>query len=309
MEEPVEYVGGLPDAGRPRAWPYLALAAALTVLVAGGLIFRSSILAAGHAFGEAFVPYSLILTAAQWSSDDKLTGIPVTLSLQIQNADPRTVNGLTVHLVKLSPQLQLVTAKPDADINGTTLFFPQSLAPSKAETLSITFLPLRAGDWRFSVTVTPGRGTTSARVQTPEGTVATSLAAAASVRNPNPSDASAQLQASWSPQVAVGSTSTWQIQLTNDGPIAIPTVSLGFPAASSGFEIVAAGPRASVLPDGRLRFVTNLPPGGQATVAMRVVAHAAGLFNVPILVYLGEATEPVPSSAGGPSVTLAIAVS
>jgi hypothetical protein len=68
MEEPVEYVGGLSDAKRPRAWPYLALAGTLVVLLASGLVFRGSILAGGRAFGESFVPYSLSLTASGWSS-------------------------------------------------------------------------------------------------------------------------------------------------------------------------------------------------------------------------------------------------
>lgn len=308
-DEPVEYVGGLADARRPRALPYYAVAFALVILVAAALVFRGSILNAGHTFGESFVPYSLNLTASQWSADDKLTGVPVTLALQVQNADPRTVHGLTVRLVNISRQLEVQSARPDAEIDGTTIFFPQSLAPSKAETLAITFLPAQAGDWRFAVTIAPGRGNnTPARVTTLDGTVTTSLHAEASVRNPTAADALAQVAATWNPQVAVGGTTTWQIQLINDGPITITSVTLGFPRVPAGFELISARPRASVLPDGRLRFVISLPPGGQGTVATSLVAHRAGQFQVPINVYLDDAVDPLASAGGGPIVNLDITV-
>lgn len=310
MEQPVEYVGGLSDAKRPRTWPYLALAGGLVMVLVGGLVFRGSILASGRAFGESFVPYSLNLTAAGWSSSDKLTGVPLTLTLQVQNADPRTVQGLTIRLVNLSSQLAIVSAKPEADITGSSFFFPQPLPPSKAETLAITLNPRRAGDWRFSVTITPAHGTTPARVlNAADGTVTTSLAIGASVRDPTAADASAQVGQTWNPQVAVGGTTVWKIQLTNDGPIAISSVTLGFQQAPAGFEIVGANPQASQLADGRLRFVMSLGPGSQGTVSLVVVAHAAGQFQVPISVYLDDAADPIVSTAGGPIVNLNIVVS
>jgi len=308
MEEPVEYVGGLSDAKRPRAWPYLLLAGGLVVALAAGLIFRNSIAQSGHAFGESFVPYSLNLTGSAWSSNDKLTNIPVTLELQIQNADPRTVHGLTLRLTNLSQKLEIQSAKPGAEINGSSFYFPQVLAPTKSEVLEITLLPTKAGDWHFGVTITPGRGTTPARVTTADGSSATSLVTEASVRDATPADASASVSTTWTPHMTVGGSGNWDISLSNDGPIAIRSVTLGFPQVPAGFEIVSAGPPASVLPDGRLRFVTDIAPGSQGTVSMSLIAHQSGSFQVPINVYLDDATDPLMSSTGGPIVNLDITV-
>lgn len=308
MEERVEYVGGLSDAKRPRRWPYFLVGGVLAVALAAGLIFRNNIVAGGHAFGESFVPYSLNLTGSAWSSNDKLTGVPVTLELQIQNADPRTVKGVTVQLTNLSQKLEIQGARPNAQIDGNSFFFPQVLAPAKSEVLAITLLPTKAGDWRFGVSITPGRGTTPARITTPDGSTATSLLTEASVRDATPADASASVSTTWTPHMTVGGSGNWGISLTNDGPIAISSVTLGFPQVPAGFEIVSAGPQASVLPDGRLRFVTSIAPGAQGTVSMSLIAHQAGSFQVPINVYLDDATDPLVSSTGGPLVNLDISV-
>jgi hypothetical protein len=308
MDEPIEYVGGLSDAKRPRAWPYVALAVALVLVAVGALLFRNQIAGGGRALGETVVPYSLDLTASQWSMDEKITGVPVTLTLQVQNTDRRTINGLTIRLIDLNPQLKLTGTRPAAEIQGTTIFFPEALAPSKAETLSITLLPGRAGDWRFGMTITPDHGTTAARVQTADGTVLTTLHARAAVRDPKPSDASAQVTARWGPEVPVGGATTWQVMLINDGPVTIPSVTLGFPEVPAGFELVDAGPQVSLLNDGRLKFDAPMRPGAQATLTMRLVAHEAGQFQVPIDVYLGDATEPLTSAGGGPSLSIDITV-
>lgn len=308
MDEPVEYVGGLSDAQRPRAWPYVALAVALALVAVGALLFHNQIATGGRALGETVVPYSLDLTASQWSMDEKITGVPVTLTLQVQNTDRRTINGLTIRLIDLDPQLKLTGTKPAAEIQGTTIFFPEPLAPSKTETLSITLLPGHAGDWRFGVTITPDHGTTAARVQTADGTVLTTLHARAAVRDPKPSDASAQVTARWGPEVPVGGATTWQVMLTNDGPVTIPSVTLGFPEVPAGFELVDAGPQVSLLDDGRIKFGAPMRPGAQATLTMRLIAHEAGQFQVPIDVYLGDATEPLISAGGGPSLSIDITV-
>ena len=309
MEEPVEYVGGLSDAKRPRAWPYLLLAGFLVTAAVAGFVFRNAILEGGHAFGESFIPYSLNLTASAWSSNDKLTGVPVTLELQIQNGDPRTVNGVTVRLTNLSQKLEIQGARPNGQIDGNSFFFPQVLAPTKSEVLAITILPTQAGDWHFGVTITPGHGSTPARVTTADGSTAPSLTAEASVRDATPADASASVASTWTPHMTVGGSGNWDLSLTNEGPIAISSVTLGFPQVPAGFEIVSAGPQASVLPDGRLRFVTSIPPGGQGTVSMSVIAHQAGQFQVPINVYLDDAHDPLTSPNGGPIVNLDISVS
>jgi hypothetical protein len=310
MDEPVEYVGGLGDGKRPRAWPYVAVAVALVMVAVGALVFRNQIASGGRALGESVVPYSLDLTASQWSMDEKLTGVPVTLTLQVQNKDPRTINGLTIRLIDLNPQLKVTGTKPPAEIRGSTIFFPEPLAPSKTETLSITLLPGHAGDWRFGLTITPDHGTTAARVQTADGTVLTTLHARAAVRDPKPSDASAQVTARWGPEVPVGGATTWQVLLMNDGPVTIPSVTLGFPQVPRGFELVDAGPQVSLLDDGRLKFDAPMRPGAQATLTMRLIAHEAGDFQVPIDVYLGDATQPITSGGGaGPSLSIDITVS
>jgi hypothetical protein len=299
MEPPVEYVGGRSDDGpRPRAWPFVAAAAALALVIIAVIVFWGPIRAAGHNAGESLAAYSLALTSARWPSDVQLTGVPTTLAITLQNTDQRTVNGLTLRVATANPGLTVVQAEPAAEIDGSVIFFPQSIGPGKSETLAITFLAVSPMNGEFDFSLDAAHGTNPAQVLTPDGTVATELAVAAKFRDPTDADANARLVAIYPSQVTTAASNTWVIHVTNTGPIAIRSVSLAFPNPPTGFQLLNASPLPTVEPSGELQFDVALPPGAQTSLILEVALHQAGAFEIPAGVYLNGGTTPLTLAPG-----------
>ena len=311
--EPVRYVGGLTDAPRPAAWPYIILSGALVVLVAGGVLLWNPILSLGRRAGQTIAPYSLALTAARWSSDQKIVGVPVSISLTVDNADQRTINGLTLRFTQIDPAWQVVdasSASSAGELNGTSIFFGDVIQPGGSATLSVTLLPTRAMDSEIDLTLTPARSTTPARVTVGSGAVLTTLPLGAKVRLPTVADSDARLTAIYDPQIPIGQTARWNIHVANTGPIQITGIRLRLPAnAQTYFDFSYLPTQAQVLPDGlTLEFATTLPPGGQTILIVQVVPKQSGHFTIPIQVYLGASTISLSAANGGPPLSIDLTV-
>jgi hypothetical protein len=311
--EPVRYVGGLTDAPRPPAWPYVVLSGILVLLVAGGILLWNPILSIGRRAGQTIAPYSLALTAARWSSDQKIVGVPVSISLTVDNVDQRTINGLTLRFTQIDPAWQVMgasSARFDGELSGTSIFFADVIPPGGSATLSVTLLPTRAMDSEIDVTLTPARSSTPARVTLVSGSVLTTLALGAKVRLPTVADAGARLTAIYDPQVPVGKAARWNIHVANTGPIEIMGIRFRLPAnAQTYFDISYLPTQATVLPDGlTLEFATTLPPGGQTILIVQVIPKESGHFTIPIQVYLGASTLSLSAANGGPPLSIDLTV-
>jgi len=310
--EPVRYVGGLADAPRPPAWPYVVLASTLVLVVAGVVLAWNPIRSIGRSAGETLAPYSLVLTAARWSSDEKIAGVPVTFSLTVDNTDQRTVNGITLHVTQLDPAWKVVgatSARSAGQINGTSIFFADVIPPGGSATLSVTLLPTRAVDSEIDVTLTPAPGATPARIALASGRVLSTLPLGAKVRDPTETDADARLTAIYDPQIPNGEVAVWQIHVANSGPITIDGIRLRFPDTQSAFAFRILPTQASVLPDGRtVQFQTTLPPGGQTILLVGVLPNQTGHFQIPIEVFLGNATQSISAANGGPPLSIDLTV-
>ena len=312
--EPVRYVGGLTDAPRPPAWPYVALAGVLVLLLAGGVVLWNPIRSLGRRAGETIAPYSLALTAAKWSSEQKISGVPVSLSLTVENADKRTINGLTLTFIQLDRAWAVVRSSSErsgGEIHGTSIFFGDVIPSGGSTTMSVTLLPTAAMDTEVDITLTPGQSKTPARVALPSGAAAAAIAFAAKVREPTVADADARLTAIYSPEVSVGQLSQWDVHVANVGPIEINRIRLRFPANAASFlDLTYLRSQAQVLPDGlTLDYSTKLPPGGQTILVIGVVPKQAGHFTIPLEVYLGESTLPLSAADGGPPLSIDLGVS
>jgi hypothetical protein len=311
--EPVRYVGGMTDAPRPPAWPYVVIASALVLLIAAGVLLWKPIRSLGRSAGQTIAPYSLALSAFRWSSDQKIASVPLSFSLTVDNTDRRTINGLTMHFTRLDPPWQLLDASSanlGGEIRGTSIFFADTVPPGGSATVSIGLLPTKAMDSEIDFTLIPGPGTTPARVQLGDGSVITTLAVGAKVREPTQADADARLTAIYDPQVAKDEIAIWQIHVANTGPITINGIRLRFPDTQSAFEFKVSASQATVLSDGRtVEFPTVLPPGGQTILLVGVVPHQTGHFQIPMLVFLGEAMQPMSAANGGPPLSIDLVVS
>jgi hypothetical protein len=299
MEPPVEYAGGLSeDERRPRAWPFVAAAVALAAVIIAVIVFWGPIRAAGRSAGESFASYSMSLTSAKWPSDVQLTGVPTTLAMTLQNTDRRALNGVTLRVATPNPGLTVVQAGPAAEIGGSAIFFPVSVAPGKSETLSVTFLAVKPMNGEIDFSLAAARGTNPAQVLTPDGTVATELAIAAKFRDPTDADANARLVAIYPSQVTTSASNPWVIHVTNTGPVPIRSVSLAFANPPTGFQLLSASPIPMVQPSGQLQFDVTLPPGGQITLILDVALQQAGAYQIPAGVYLNGATTPLSLDPG-----------
>ena len=313
-EPPVEYVGGLTDAPRPRAWPWVAFGAALVILVGAAVVLWNPIRSLGRSAGATIAPYDLTLTSAIWSSNQKISGVPLSFSLTVHNQDQRVVHGLTLRFSRLDPGWRVLGAtgaESAATISGTSIFFAGVIPPGGTETLSVSLVPTRAMDSEIDLTLTPRNGgSTAARVAVPDGRILTTLALGAKVREPTDADADARLTAIYEPQVPMSEVAVWQIHVANTGPIAIKAIRLRFPAIQSSFEFSYLSSQARVLPDGEtLEFPTALPPGGQTILLIGVLPRETGRFQIPVQVFLGEASEPMSAANGGPPLSIDLTVS
>lgn len=311
--EPVRYVGGLTDAPGPPAWPYVVLAVTLVLLIAAGALLWNPIRSLGRRTGETIAPYSLALTAARWSASQKISGVPVTLTLSVDNTDQRTVNGLTLTFTQIDRAWVLVSASSErsgGEPNGRSIFFADVIPPGGSATLSITLLPTKAMDSEIDVTLTPSPSRTPARVAVASGSVVTTLPLGAKVREPTVADANARLTAIFNPQAPVGQLTQWSVHVANVGPIEIDRIRLRFPSNAGSFlDLTYVPPQAKLLSDGlTLEYPTTLPPGGQTILVFGVVPKQSGHITFPIEVYLGESTLPLSAADGGPPLTIDIRV-
>ena len=310
--EEITYVGGLGEAPKRKRWPFVLLGLIPFVLAATAVVLWNPIRSLGRTAGETIAPYSLTLESGGWSSDQKIATVPITLSLTVANADQRTINGVTWRFTKLDPAWEIVGASSGntaAQINGNAIFFATVIHPGASATLAVTLRPSKAMDSQIDLTLSPAHGTTPAKVQVSSGTVTSTLSASGKVRNPIESDADARLTALYDPQPSQGNITVWQIHVANTGPITISGIRLRFPNIPPGLELGVSN-QATVLPDGEsVQFDATLVPGGQTVLEVGVTPHASGHFLIPVLVYLGNSTQPLVSANGTAPLSIDLTIS
>ena len=311
--EPITYVGGLGEPPKRHAWPYIALSLIPVVLAGALVVFWNPINSIGKTAGQTIAPYSLTLIDANWTSDQKIAGVPNTLSLSFANTDQRTAQGMTLRFTRLDQGWEIVNASSgntSAQVQGTSIFFKQNLPPRTRTTISVTLLPTKPMNSEIDVTLTPDHGSTPAQVDLGDGTQLSTLKLNGNVRAPRESDADARLTALYPPEVSSGEITVWSIHVANTGPVTINNIRLSFPDIPPSFEFRIPLSQGVVLPDGAtLEYHTTLPPGGQTILVVGVLPHEAGHFVIPIYVFLGASTEPLSAANGGPPVSVDLTVS
>jgi hypothetical protein len=312
-QEPITYVGGLGEPPKRRAWPYLALGLIPVLLVVGVIVFWNPIRSIGRSAGQTLAPYSLTLLDVNWSSHEKIRGVPNTLTIVFENADQRTADGITMNFTRLDQGWQILAAGSGnavAQTKGKSIFFPPKVAPGARVAVAVTLLPTKAMSSEIDVTIAPDHVSSAARFDVGGGTLLTTLQLPANVREPRESDANARLTALYSPLMSTEEGTFWEIHVANTGPITINNVRLSFPTIPDGFEIRPAASQGVVLPDGQtLEYHISLPPGGQSILVMGVVSHETGHFQIPIYVFLGGSTAPLSAANGGPPLSVDVTVS
>ena len=309
--EPITYVGGLGEPPKRQVWPFFLLGLIPVVLAVSAVLLWNPIRSLGRSAGNTIAPYSLTLDSGGWSSDQKIATVPITLSLTISNADPRTVNGVTLRFTKLDKAWEIVGASSDnvaGTVQGRAVFFPTVIAPHDSATLAVSLRPSKAMNSQIDFTLTPGHSNTPAKIQLSDGSTTTTLSAGGKVRDPIESDADARLTAFYDPQPSAGALTIWQIHVANTGPITINGIKLRFPQVPPGMEL-GVGTNATVLPDGEtVEFETSLAPGGQTILQVGVTPHLPGHFLIPVLVYLGNSTQSLSSANGGAPLSIDLTV-
>lgn len=310
-ERPIRYVGGLGEAPRGPVWPYIVLGLIPVILAVAFVVWWNPIRSLGRNAGANIAPYSMSLTGAAWSANQKIVGVPVTFSISLDNADQRTIKGLTLHFTRLDRGWEIIDAsspQSNAEINGSSIFFSDVIKPGGSTTLAVRFLPDKAMDTEIDFTLTPGNASTPARVQLLDGTALTTLPLPVKVREPTEADANARLTAIYDTHITKGELAIWQIHVANTGPIAIDGIRLKFTDIPAGFDLRPESD-ATVLPDGQtVQFDTTLQPGGQTILVMGLRPQVTGHYQIPILVYLGKSTSPLSSANGGPPLSLDLTV-
>ena len=308
----ITYVGGLGEAPRRRMWPFILLGLVPVFLVILGVLLWSPIRSLGRNAGATIAPYSITLTGASWSANQKIVDVPVTFSVGLDNADQRPINGLTLQFTKLDRNWEIVDAsspQSSAQINGSSIVFSDLVKPGSSTTLAVAFIAHKAMDTEIDFTLTPGNSSTPANVQLRDGSVVTTLRLTAKVRDPVESDANARLTAIYDAHITKGEQAIWQIHVANTGPIAINGIRLKFTEIPNGFDFRASSD-ATILPDGQtVQFDTTLPPGGQTILLIGLKPQVSGHYQIPILVYLGQSTAPLSSANGGPPLSIDLTVS
>lgn len=310
--EPITYVGGLGEPPKRHVWPYVLLGIIPIVLAVSAILLWNPIRSLGRSAGNTIAPYSLALDSGGWSSDQKIATVPITLSLTISNADPRTVNGITLRFTKLDSAWEIVGASGDnvaGTVQGKAIYFPTVIATHDSATLAVSLRPSKAMNSDIEFTLTPAHSNTPAKIQLSDGSVTTTLSASGKVRDPIESDADARLTAFYDTQPSQGVLTFWQIHVANTGPITINGIKLRFPQIPPGLEL-GFGSNATVLPDGQtVQFDTSLAPGGQTILQVGVTPHLPGHFLIPVLVYLGNSTQSLASANGGAPLSIDLTVS
>lgn len=311
-EQQITYVGGLGEAPRGRAWPFIALGLIPALLALAVLVFWSPIRSLGRGAGKTIAPYSLALIDLSWSSDDLIATVPYDLVVKIQNTDQRAINGLTVHFTRLDPAWEIIGASsPNAhgSIDGNAVFFPNQIRPNGTLRMSITMRASAATDSDIAMSLAAGHDAGTARVDLLDGRTASLFSFSGKARTPTEDDAYARFTAIYEPLATKGNETNWRFHVTNTGPITITQIRLAFPPSmNADFDILYLPSQASELPDGSLQYALSLPPGGQTVLETAVVPHVTGHFQFPIKVYLEKAGVPLAAPDGGPPITLDLTV-
>ncbi len=298
--EPVEFVGGAPDAPRPKVWPYVALGSVLVALVVAAVILWGPIKAAGRGVGETVSPYSLAISGG-WSASEKITGVPIHLVLTVNNGDIRTVPGLTVQVRSVAAQWSLLSASPHAQVQGSDVFFADTIASGKSETINLKLIPLKAGKADVQLTFLAGR----------DGHSIEQVLAPAEVRDLEPSDVVVSLTTSYDRVISINSPVIWVIGLENTGLVPTKSVKVRFIDLPDTVKIDSSTPTAAVTDSGKTLTFTDAPlePGDKAAIGIQVTSHAAGTIHVTALVYIDNARDPVLLSSGASPVRFNVDVS
>jgi len=277
MDQPVEYVGGQPEAKRHNVWPYaVAGVLVLGLLAAGSVALWQPMRSSGRALGDLLVPYS-VAVEGQWLEDEKVVGRPSELSLELRNTDSRGLNGFTLRLKGLAPAWSVLSATADGQVSSDSVFFPAAIGPGETKAVSVKFMPNQAGRSRFQLTFAPGHGTTAMRLNNQTSV----LNANTVVRDARPTDLVIRATLYKFPLVAVDRESNWDLQVENTGNIRITSITVRFADLPRSFEVTSTSPDATVSGDGRLvRFPTTLDPGQRTTVSVHFRPHSTGQYHV-----------------------------
>jgi hypothetical protein len=309
MDEPIEWVGGQPEAPRHRRWPYALAPLGLIALIALAVFGWSGIRSTGRAVGTAVVPYTVNVQGS-WSSQDKVVGGPLSMLLTIQNTDPRRLDGMTLKLSGLKSNWRIIGAGPSARISGQSIFFSQPLAPGKSEDLTVNLMPLRSGDSEIQLSLAAGRSGGSITMKTSATSQGTTLTAAASVRDATPSDIVVQPQLLYVRDLRVGNDASWDVQVRNAGAVRITSVTVTFPDLPSSFELTTTQPSANIdQGSDSVRFAVTLDPGDGETLTVHFVPHAVGTFHVAAQLFLSDEPDPIVLPNGDRAVNFDVTVS
>ena len=298
--EPVEFVGGAPDAPRPKVWPYVAAGSALVALVLAGVILWGPIKAAGRGVGETVSPYSVTITGG-WSATEKIAGVPIHLNLTVTNADIRTVPGLTVQVRSGAGEWTLLGATPHAQIDGSDVFFPDTIQNGKSETLNLKLLPLKAGSNDVQLNFLAGRS----------GHSMVLVSAPAQVRDLEPTDINVTLTTNYDRVIPINTPAIWVIGLENTGLVPTKSIKIRFVDLPDSVKIDSSTPSAVFSDNGKtLTFAdAALEPGDKAAVGIQITPHAAGTLQMTALVYIDNARDPILLPSGASPVRFNVDVS
>jgi hypothetical protein len=311
-DQPITYVGGLGDAPRRKAWPFIAVGALPVLLAVAIIVFWGPIRSLGTGAGKTIAPYSASLVDLSWSSDDIIATVPVDLVIKIQNTDQRTINGLTVRFILVDPVWQVVRAtSPNAHgvVEGNAIYFPNQLPPDATLRLSISMRAAKPTENDIGVKLTAGHDGAPINVDLSDGSTANAFRFSAKVRKATEDDAHAQFTAIYDPIDSKDTQTEWRFHVTNTGPIAINEIRLILPPAiTASFDLTYYTAQARQLPDGSLQYLLSLPPGGQIELQTWAVPRVTGHFQFPIGVTLEKSGVPVLAPDGGPPITMDLMV-
>jgi hypothetical protein len=309
MEEPIVYVGGQTDSPRRRRWPYFLLPGTLMVALVVAVVLWGPISGAARGVSDSFVPYNVNVDGA-WSTQDVVSGGPVSMLLTIENKDSRSINGVTIRLKGLSPAWRLLGAGPEASIRGAAIYFPRTLKPGGSEDVTIRLMPVRSGTDTVNLSFSAGQSTLPMQVRTGPNSVGTAITATATVREPTADDMSVEVQPVYDPQLTAGQPTSWDVEIQNAGAIRITSVTLGFPNLPDTFQLTSTEPPSTVSDGGRsLRFATVLDPGDATTMTVHLVPHRSGNYHVAIQLYLSDQPDPSALANGDRAIVFDVSVS
>jgi hypothetical protein len=308
MDEPIEWVGGQPEGARPRRWPYALVPIALIVMVGASALAWGSIRSGGRVVADSVLPYTVGVNG-KWSAQDMVVGGPISMTLTIDNTDPRKLQGMTLRLKGLNPGWQIIGAAPSAQIGSDTIFFSQLLAPGKSEDLTVKLMPTKAGASQIQLSLSPGRTTRSITMKTSATAQGTTINAQASVRDATATDLSVQPQLLYVPTLGVGTDATWDVQIQNLGTVRITSVTVAFPVLPPSFQVTTTSPAAAISNGGKnVRFATILDPGDGETLTVHFVPHTSGTFHVAAQLFLSDQPDPIVLPNGDRAVNFDVTV-